>query len=53
MLYYVFDLKEWEVVKQANPSVSLFHAVMEQGVIEVPAFGSSSVLKPGREDAKC
>ena len=53
MLYDVFDLDEWKVGKQANPSVSLFRAVMKQGVIEVPAFGSSNVLKPGREDAKC
>ena len=53
MLYDVFDLKEWKVGKQAHPSVSLFHAMMKQGVIEVPAFGSSSVLKPGREDAEC
>lgn len=38
MLYDVFNLKEWKVGKQADPSVSLFRAVMKQGVIEVPAL---------------
>ena len=53
MLYDVFNLKEWKVGKQADPSVSLFRAVMKQGVIEVPPFDASSVLKPGRRDTKC
>lgn len=53
MLYDVFDLKQWKVGKQANPSVSLFHAVMKQGVIEIPAFDSGSVLRPGKGDAGC
>lgn len=53
MLYDVFDLAEWKVGKQANPSVSLFHAVMKQGVIEVPAFDSDRVRKPGRGNTGC
>ncbi len=53
MLYDVFDLKQWKVGKQADPSVSLFHAVMKQGVIEIPAFDSDSVRKPGRGNTGC
>ncbi|WP_312159430.1 type I-C CRISPR-associated protein Cas5c [Oscillibacter sp.] len=46
MVYDVFDLNEWKVGKQANPSVSLYRAQMKNGVIEVPQFDSPLVLKP-------
>ncbi len=46
MVYDVFDLNEWKVGKQANPSVSLYHAQMKNGVIQVPEFDSPLVLKP-------
>lgn len=46
MVYDVFDLSEWKVGKQANPSVSLYRAQMKNGVIQVPQFDSPLVLKP-------
>jgi CRISPR-associated protein Cas5d len=46
MLYDVFDLHKFEVTKKAEPYVSLFHARMENGVVEVPEFDSELVLKP-------
>ncbi len=52
MLYDVFDLqsnnhetyvKNW---KKVNPSVSLFEARVERGVLRIPAIDSDLVLKP-------
>ena len=53
MLYDVFDLHKYEVTKTTEPFVSLFHAVLENGVMIVPDFDSSEVLKPerGKTDA--
>ena len=48
MLYDVFDLHKYEVTKTAEPYVSVFHAVLENGVMNVPDFDSSEVLKPER-----
>lgn len=48
MLYDVFDLHSYEIQKKANPFVSVFHAVLENGVLEVPDYDSAAVLKPGR-----
>ena len=45
MLYDVFDLHQCVVTKKAQPKPSLFHAVMRQGVIEVPPYDSPEVLK--------
>ncbi len=53
MLYDVFDLNEWKVTKTAEPSVSLYYAKMEHGVIEVPPFESELVLKSGKEGVGC
>lgn len=53
MLYDVFDLNEWKVGKTANPSVSLFHAYLEHGVLTVPPYDSPLVKKPGEEGAQC
>ncbi|MCD8381104.1 MAG: type I-C CRISPR-associated protein Cas5c [Lachnospiraceae bacterium] len=53
MLYDVFDLNEWKVGKKANPSVSLYRAKMEKGVIQVPPYDSELVLKPGKVVRKC
>ena len=50
MLYDVFDLHKYEVTKTAEPFVSVFHAVLENGVITVPDFESSEVLKPERRE---
>lgn len=49
MLYDVFDLHDFEVAKKAKPFVTLFHAEMKNGVIEVPEFDSEDVLKPERK----
>ncbi len=48
MVYDVFDLHRWQVTKTAEPSISLYRAHMEHGVITVPPYDSESVLKPGR-----
>ena len=50
MLYDVFDLHKYKVTKTAEPFVSVFHAVLENGVITVPDFDSSEVLKPERRE---
>ena len=50
MLYDVFDLHKYEVTKTVEPFVSVFHAVLENGVITVPDFDSSEVLKPERRE---
>lgn len=49
MLYDVFDLHDFEVAKKVKPYVTLFHAKMKNGVIEVPEFDSDDVLKPERK----
>ena len=46
MIYDVFDLNSFEVTKKAKPYVTLFHAVLREGVLEVPPFNSDNVLKP-------
>lgn len=48
MLYDVFDLHKYEVTPKAEPFVSVFHAVLENGVMKVPDYDSSEVLKPER-----
>lgn len=45
MVYDIFDLHDFEVRKKARPQLSLYHAVMKQGVIEVPPYDSPEVLK--------
>ena len=47
MVYDVFDLHDCTVRKKAQPKLSLYHAVMEQGVIQVPPYDSPEVLKGG------
>ena len=47
MVYDVFDLHDYEVRKKTRPQLSLFHAVMKQGVIQVPPYDSPEVLKGG------
>lgn len=48
MLYDVFDLNKFEVTPKAEPFVSVFHAKLEKGVMEVPEYDSELVLKPER-----
>lgn len=45
MVYDVFDLHDCSVTKKAKPRLSLYHAVMEHGVINVPPYDSDEVLK--------
>lgn len=47
MVYDVFDLHDWKVRKKTKPCLSLYHARMENGVIEVPPYDSPEVLKGG------
>lgn len=50
MTYDVFDLHDCSVRKKTQPKLSLYHAVMEHGVIQVPPYDSPEVLKG---DALC
>lgn len=45
MVYDVFDLHDYEVRKKTVPKLSLYHAVMKNGVIEVPPYDSAEVIK--------
>ena len=45
MVYDVFDLHDDSVSKKAKPKLSLFHAVMEHGVVLIPPYDSPEVLK--------
>ena len=47
MVYDVFDLHDCAVRKKAQPKLTLYHAVMEHGVIQVPPYDSPEVLKGG------
>ena len=47
MVYDVFDLHDCSVQKKAKPRLSLYHAVMRQGVIEVPPYDDPAVMKAG------
>ena len=51
MVHDVFNLHDFSVSKKARPKLSLYHAVMDHGVIEVPPYDSPEVVKGG--DAKC
>ncbi len=48
MVYDVFSPYDYVVRKKAQPQLSLYHAVMEHGVIQVPPYESPQVLKGGR-----
>lgn len=45
MVYDVFDLHDDSVSKKAKPRLSLFHAVMEHGVVRIPPYDCPEVLK--------
>lgn len=47
MLYDVFDLHKTESLNKSKPYISIFHAKIENGVLEIPDFDSNKVLKPG------
>ena len=45
MVYDVFDLHSYLVTKKAKPQLSLFHAVMNRGIVQVPKYDSPDVFK--------
>lgn len=47
MLYDVFDLSRESVKDGDKPYISFFDAHVVAGILEVPAFGSDAVKKPG------
>ena len=47
MVYDVFDLHDFSVSKKAKPKLSLFHAVMNQGIIDIPPYDSPEVVRGG------
>ena len=47
MVYDIFDLHDCKVRKKTTPRLSLFHAVMKQGVIDVPLYDEPCVWKAG------
>lgn len=47
MVYDVFDLHDYSVSKKAKPKMSLFHAVMDHGIIKIPPYDSPEVVKGG------
>lgn len=52
MLYDIFDLHDCSVSKKTKPRLSLYHAEMKHGVIEVPPYDSPLVMKGGKTDAE-
>jgi len=49
MLYDVFDLGTAND-SSAKPAISVFHAFIQKGVLDVPAYESDAVRKPGEID---
>ena len=47
VVYDVFDLHDYSVRKKAEPKLSLYHAVMEHGVIKVPDYDSDAAYAEG------
>jgi CRISPR-associated protein Cas5d len=47
MLYDVFDLRKEMVRANDEPFITLFDALVRDGVLEVPPFDSDAVKKPG------
>ena len=48
MLYDVFDLSRDSVRDADGPFITLFDATVRNGVLDVPAFDSPAVKRPGR-----
>lgn len=47
MVYDIFDLDDYSVSKKVKPKLSLFHAVMKQGIIEIPPYDSPEIVRGG------
>ena len=52
MLYDIFDLHDFSVSLKAKPMLTLYRAVMNHGVIEIPPYDSPLVMKGGAADAE-
>ncbi len=48
MLYDVYDLHDNELAIKVKPSISIFHAVLHRGVLEIPPYDSPVVKKTRR-----
>jgi CRISPR-associated protein Cas5d len=46
MLYDVFDLRKDVIREKDKPFITLFDAHVRNGVLDVPAFSSTEVIKP-------
>ena len=49
MVYDTFDLSVKNPSGSASPFITLFHACLKNGVMEIPPFESDAVLKPERK----
>lgn len=49
MVYDVYDLHDYAVRKKSKFQLSLFHAVMEHGVVQIPPYDSPAVRKGGKK----
>jgi len=49
MVYDVFDLSVQNPSGEGKPFISLFKAVVKNGIMEIPPFGSADVIKPERK----
>lgn len=47
MLYDIFDPHDFSLRKKTQTRLSLFHAVMERGVVQIPPYDSPLVFKGG------
>lgn len=45
MVYDIFDLDDYSVKKKTTPKLTMFHAVMKQGVIEIPRYDSDEIIR--------
>ena len=46
MIYDTFDLHKYQVEKKTTPFITMFHAMLNDGILHFPDFDSTDVLKP-------
>lgn len=46
ILYDVFDLHQYAVTQKTQPYITMFHAQLKKGILDVPDFDSPEVLRP-------
>lgn len=49
MVYDIFSPDDYVVKKKVETQLSVFHAVMKNGVVQIPDYDSAEVLKGGRK----